>query len=429
MEQKIKVVVVGCGDRAWVYVREGVHSLNAMEVVAAVDPDPVRLKLMQDQFGVPAEMCFTDMKDVLALGKIGDCVVNGTMDQLHLQTALPFLKQGYDMLLEKPLTNNKADLMLLKKTADENGCKLMTCHVLRYAPFYLKVKELLMSGAIGEIQNIETSERVGATHSSYSYLRGKWKSEKECGSSLLLAKCCHDTDLLCWLNNSTTPEVVSSYGGRDHFNPENAPKGAGTRCLVDCPAEVRKNCIYDVQSMYLDNCIMPWYPWQCTGKNYQDVSQEEREESLKTYNPHGVCVYKAGGDIVDHQVLTVKFANGSTASHTVILGVMKPGRRIWIVGSEGEIEGNPDESLRLRKYNPKDSYYTEETINFLEREGETGGHFGGDKRLVYDFCNLMRGEPRSISCTAIDDSINSHLMVYAADESMRTGKPVRIDGN
>ena len=138
---KIKVIVVGCGDRATVYCHEGYDNLKQLEIVACVDPDPERLRYMRENFGVAENMCFTDINEVLKLGKIADAVINGTMDKLHLETALPFLRQGYHMLLEKPLVNNKQDLLLLKKTADENGVKLMTCHVLRYAPFYKKVKE------------------------------------------------------------------------------------------------------------------------------------------------------------------------------------------------------------------------------------------------------------------------------------------------
>ena len=184
------------------------------------------------------------------------------MDQLHMQTAIPFLKQGYHMLLEKPIVNNRADLIELYRISREHGCKLMTCHVLRYAPFYRKIKELILAGELGTIVNIRTDERVGAFHSSVSFVRGKWNREAECGSSLLLAKCCHDIDLVCWLNEGNPPEEVYSQGGRNFILPEKAPEGAGTRCLVDCPEEVRKDCIYDVQSMYLDNCLLPWYPWQ-----------------------------------------------------------------------------------------------------------------------------------------------------------------------
>lgn len=421
--KKISVVVIGCGDRATTYCREGVLNLKKMQVVAAIDPNPERLRYMQETFDVPADKCYKNMQDVLDQGKIADCVIDGTMDQYHMETAIPFLEQGYDMLLEKPIVNNRKDLLKIRDTAKAHGCKLMICHVLRYAPFYRKIKELLMDGVVGEIVNIQTSERVGAFHSSVSYIRGKWNSTKECNSSFLLAKCCHDIDLLCWLNNSTVPTKVSSMGGRDYFIEEKAPKGSGTRCLVDCPKEIREKCIYDAQNMYLDNCLIPQYPWQCTGKNWQDVTEEEKVESLKTYNPHGKCIYKAGGDIVDHQNVIVEFDNGSTAVHTLTLGAMRPGRSIWIQGTEGEIEGwVDDDHVMIRKYDPKTSWFQEYEEKVGVEDGVVDAHFGGDRGLVRDFCTMMEGVESSISRTSIDDSINSHLICYAADASMETGE-------
>lgn len=426
--EKIKTVLVGCGDRTCVYAEEGVRNLGLMEIVAAVDPDEVRLAYVQERFGVKPEMCFRSQKPLLEKGKIGDCVINGTMDQLHMETAVPFLKQGYHMLLEKPIVNNRKDLLELYRISRENGCKLMTCHVLRYAPFYRKIKELILQGELGEIVNIRTDERVGVFHSSVSFIRGKWNRESECGSSLLLAKCCHDIDLLCWLNDASKPKEVYSQGGRNFIVSEKAPKGAGTRCLVDCPEEVRKKCIYDVQSMYLDNCMLPWYPWQCTGKNWQDVTMEEKVDSLKTYNPHGVCAYKAGGDLVDHQNVSVKFENGSTAIHSLILGCMKAGRSIFISGTLGEIEGNVESGIfSLRKYDKKTSTYLEESYNFNDIRGETGGHFGGDRGLVSDFCGILLGQQPSVSYTSIENSVTGHLLVYAADESLKEDKPISME--
>lgn len=426
--KKIRVVAVGCGDRTCVYANEGVHQLGLMEIVAAVDPNEERLRYMREHFSVPIENCYKNIQEVLSQGKIADCVINGTMDWLHLETAVPFLEQGYDMLLEKPLVNNEKDLALLLETAERNKTRLMTCHVLRYSPFYKKIKELLLQGAIGEIVNVQTSERVGAGHASMSFLRGKWKNEKDCGSSLLLQKCCHDIDLLCWFNNGAYPVEVSSFGGRNYFIESKAPDGAGTRCLVDCPESVRKSCIYDVQSMYLDNCRLPWLPWQCTGKNYEDLSEEEKILSLKIDNPHGQCVYKTDGDLVDHQNVCVKFSNGSTATHSVMLGVMKPGRNIWIMGTKGEIEGFAEEGIfKLHTYDKKTSLFKTQIFSFLDVNGETGGHFGGDKGLIKDFCDIVLGKEPSLSYTSIQDSITGHLLVYAADRALKENKIIKLE--
>lgn len=424
----IKIVVIGCGDRATVYCEEGVNQLKKMEIVAAIDPDKERLRYMREHFGITEAQCYTDMQDVLIQGKIADCVINGTMDTMHYETTIPFLKQGYHMILEKPVVNNAEQLLEIKKVAKENQCKLLVCHVLRYTPYYRKIKEMLDNGDLGEIMNIQTSERVGAYHSSMSYIRGKWNSAKHCGSSLLLAKCCHDIDLICWLNHGKKPISVQSDGGRDYFLREKAPKGSGNRCLVDCPDEIRKNCVYDVQSMYLDNCLLPWYPWQCTGKNWQEVTEEEKVESLKIYNPHGRCIYKCDeGDIVDHQNVMIHFEDGSTAIHTVTLGAMRPGRTIWVQGTKGEIEGRAEDGvLYYREYDKKTSRYNEYQVNFSDTEGETGGHFGGDKGLVADFCALMRGETPSVSCTSIDDSVTGHMLCYAADEALQTKSIIEL---
>lgn len=426
-DKKIKVIVIGCGDRATTYLKNGVHVFGEMEPVAAIDPNTEALRYMQETFGMTKEQCYTDINDVLAQGKIADCVINGTMDQFHLETAIPFLEQGYDMLLEKPIVNNKEDLMKIRDTAKANGCKLMICHVLRYTPFYTTIKKLIMDGEIGDIMNIQISERVGAFHLSSAFIRGKWSSRKNCDSSFILAKCCHDMDLLCWLNNGTAPKKVSSLGGRDYFIEEKAPKGSGKRCLVDCPKEIREKCIYDAQNMYLDNCLIPQYPWQCTGKNWQDVTEEEKVESLKTYNPHGVCIYKTDGDIVDHQQVIIEFENGSTAGHTLTLGAMRPGRSIWVQGTEGEIEGwVDDDHVTVQKYDRKTSWYETKTVPTNVDKNLVDRHHGGDRGLVRDFCDMMEGKDFSISRTSIDDSINSHLVCYAADESMETGKLVEI---
>ena len=215
--------------------------------------------------------------------------------------------------------------------------------------------------------------------------------------------------------------------GRDYFIPEKAPKNSGTRCLVDCPKEIREKCVYDAQCMYLDNCQIPQYPWQCTGKNHEDVTEEEKIESLKTYNPHGECIYKAGGDIVDHQNVMITFKNGSTAVHTLNLGSMRPGRSIWVQGTEGEIEGwVNDDYVMLRKYDRKTSRYLEEKVGIDNEPGVVDAHFGGDKGLVQEFCNMMLGKEASISRTTIDDSINGHLTCYLADESMQENVVKRL---
>lgn len=427
--KQVSVIIVGNGDRSNCYCRYALSHPEALKVAAIVDPSKRKRAEGAKTYGVPEELLFESVEDCVTYhdehGKIADAVINGTMDELHYETAMPFLKRGYHMLLEKPVVNNMEQLLDIQKTAKENGCLLMVCHVLRYTPFFLAIKKRLLAGEIGEIVHIETSENVGVAHSSNSYIRGKWNSTEKCGSSMLLAKCCHDLDLFCWLNNTTTPTKVASFGGRNFLIPEKAPEGAGTRCLVDCPHV--DTCIYSAKSIYVLNDHFPWYPWDCIDKNYNDITMEEKIESLKTINPHGACAFKTDSDIVDHQALILHFANGSTASHTMIQGSVIGRRLIRVVGTKGEIEGSIDTSkFTVYKYNFDTAGYTTEEIDVSAEIGKEDHHAGGDAGIIRDFVKMVNGGETSISCTSIEDSIAGHLSVYMADASMEDGEEKEI---
>ena len=107
----------------------------------------------------------------------------------------------------------------------------MICHVLRYAPFYVAVKERLLAGEIGDIINIQATEHVSYHHLAVSFVRGKWGNEEKCGAPMLLAKCCHDMDLIMWLKSGVAPRQVASFGSDFQFDPAKKPGSAGKRCL------------------------------------------------------------------------------------------------------------------------------------------------------------------------------------------------------
>ncbi len=427
--QQVKVIIIGNGDRAGCYCKYAISNPERLKVVAIVDPDPRKQALGQKLYGVEKERCFNSVDECIAFyeahGKEADAVLNCTMDELHYQTAMPFLKRGYHMLLEKPVVNNMEQLLEIKRTAQEHGCLLMVCHVLRYTPFYGRIKERILAGEIGEIVHIETSESVGVAHASNSYIRGKWNRRATCGSSMLLAKCCHDLDLLCWLNGETKPTDVASFGGRNFLVPEKAPKGAGTRCLVDCPHV--DTCIYSAKSIYVNADHFPYYSWTCIDKDYHDITMEEKIESLKTNNPHGECAYKTDSDLVDHQALMLRFENGSTATHTMISGVVRASRLIRVVGTHGEIQGMiEDSAFTVRTFDFATASYVEEVVDVSKDIAAEDHHAGGDARLIRDFVNMLCGGETSVACTKIDDSIYGHLCVYKADESMENMKEMKI---
>lgn len=427
---QVKAVVVGYGDRGSIYADYAFRYPEELKIEAVVDPDPFRLELAKEKFKLKDEQCLTDFETLLSKGKIADFAIIATMDQLHYEQAKALMMQKYNLLLEKPIVNNSKELQELKQISEEKNLKIMVGHVLRYTPFYKAIKQILLDGEIGEIMHMETSEFVGTVHADCCYIRGKWNKEETCGSGMLLAKCCHDFDLLCWLNNQTIPTDVVSYGGRNFIVPEKAPEGSAGKCYEDCPHI--DTCRFSAKALYIDNCLMPYYSYMplCNAlkKNYSELTEEEKLESLKTTNPMGVCSYKTGSDLVDHQTVMLKFKNGSTATHSMITAVPRGGRKIHIIGTEGEIEGFFESNkFVIRNFDFATSAYKEREINVSDKIIPGVGHGGGDIVLIEDVVKRLQGEKPSISSTDIRDSINGHECVYAAERSRIENICVRLN--
>lgn len=422
--KKITVAVMGFGDRGQIYASYAKKAPDRMEIVACIDPDPVRLQKAKTLYGLREENCFADPAAFYAREKMCDAVINATMDSLHVKTTLPLLEKGYDVLLEKPITSDEAELLQLQAAAKRTGRVLMICHVLRYAPFYVKIKQLLAGGSLGKIVHMYCSENVYIPHMLSSYVRGKWNSESACGSGMLMAKCCHDLDLIVWLTGGLRAEAVASFGERSVFCAANKPKNAGTRCLVDCAAE--PSCPYSARKLYLENDRFPFLVWaNVPGKDWDQVTRAEKEQLLKTTNPHGACAYE-NRDLVDHQSVLVRFEGGVTATLDMTGGTSRPGREIHIVCERGEIEGFLESNrFVVRRYDADRADYREETVEITE--DTSGAHSGGDLRLAADFVARVAGEEPSVSCTSIDDSIEGHRLVIAAEAARREQKVVKWD--
>lgn len=243
----VTAIIVGAGHRAMVYANLAVTRPDMLQIVGVADPNPVRRKMVMDKFGFGEDMCFTSAEELAKKGRLADTVINGTMDDQHIATSIPLLDCGYDMLLEKPFAVNEEQALQLRDCARRNGSKVMICHVLRYTPFYYSIKERVARGDIGEIVNIQMNEHVSYHHLSTSYVRGKWANTKKCQTSMLLAKCCHDIDLMMWIMSETKPVQIASFGGRCQFRPENAPADAGTICMKDCPHV--DSCVYSTKRL------------------------------------------------------------------------------------------------------------------------------------------------------------------------------------
>lgn len=418
MDKKpLEAIIVGGGHRSLTYAELAELEPDKLRIVGVADPDPFRRETIAKRFGIPDDRCFESAEQIAAVPKFADAVINGTMDHIHVSTSLPLLKAGYDILLEKPFAVNEEEARLLVKTANEYGRKVMVCFVLRYAPFYSEIKKTILSGEIGNIINIQTNEFVSYHHMSTSHVRGKWNNSDRCHSSMLLAKCCHDLDIMMWLMGETKPKYISSFGCDMQFVKENAPENAGERCLVDCP--LVDTCLYSAKRLYIDHPDR-WkvYVWDKL-EHLENPTIEDKIELLKT-SPYGVCAYKSDNNVVDHQTVSVMFESGATGTHNMVGGSSKGTRTITITGTKGMITGDFEEGkFTVSLINPAPGCEHDDTEYDLHINDDT--HGGGDLKLVRDFVAYCRGEETSVSCTSISDSLSGHLAVFLADKSMAEG--------
>ncbi len=419
----LKTIIVGGGHRSLTYAALSEIESDKMEIVGVADPNENRRKSIAERFNIPEDKCFASSEELANTPKFADAVINGTMDHIHVETTIPLLKAGYDVLLEKPFSVNEKEARELVEAAEKYGRKVMVCFVLRYAPFYRKIKDLILAGEIGDIISIQTNEYVSYHHMSTSHVRGKWNNSDRCHSSMLLAKCCHDIDIMMWLMSETKPALVSSFGCNKQFKLENVPENSGTRCLVDCP--LVNDCLYSAKRLYIDHPDRwSFYVWDVL-EHRENVTIEDKIELLKT-SPYGVCAYKSDNNVVDHQTVSVFFENGATGIHNMVGGTSEGTRTIHITGTKGVIKGDFKKAVfTLSKIDPRPGCEHDDTVFDLKIDNDS--HGGGDLDLVRDFVAYARGEEPSVSCTSITDSLSGHLVVFLADKSRENnGIPEKV---
>lgn len=425
--KKLWTAIVGYGNRGQVYADYSLDYPDELGLAAVIDPNPFKLQEAKKRYNLSDDRLFTSYEDFEAKNIPCDFVVNATMDQYHYETAMKILAGKHDMLMEKPIVPNEKELMDIKRLADANGCNVFICHVLRYTPYYRTIKKLLLSGAIGDIMTMEMNEHVCMAHYLTAFTRGKWNSEATCGSGFLLAKCCHDLDLMCWLNNATEPDRIFSMGSRSQFVSAKKPEGAAAFCH-ECKYE--RECPYSAIKLHMEMDAMPFLTWDRLNKSLDEITDEEKLAFLKQ-DIYGKCAYDDLGDLVDRQNVMVAFKDGSTCSFTLVGGATKADRYLHIVGTTGEIEGKLEENkFILRKYIDGSFSGSSEEIdvkNEIVSNAKYGGHSGGDFSIMHDLIAYLNGDKSSVSITKLEDSINGHLCIFAAEQSRRSGQLVSVD--
>ena len=406
------LVLIGAGARGMTYARL-IQKSDRARIVAVAEILPDRRERAMQELGLTPEAMYNHADDLLAAGKLADACIIATQDRDHYDEAIEALNLGYDLLLEKPISPYAQECVHIAHLAREKGCRVAVCHVLRYAPFFVALKKIIDSQELGRVVEIQHNENIGNFHMAHSFVRGNWRNSEE-ACPIILAKSCHDLDLLVWLTGSRC-QSVASFGELTYFKEENAPTGSTERCL-DCPAA--KDCRFDVRKTYL-NTIGSWPTSALT----VDQTEAGVLKALRE-GPYGRCVYRCDNDVCDHQVTILRFENGVTATFNLSAFTNRVARTMKIMCEHGEIRAS--ESAGCIELIPFASTGVAETAGRVIYPARGGkGHGGGDEGIVLALLDMLENDGAVMSSN-IAASIESHLMAEAAERSRREHRVVDV---
>jgi len=401
----IKALLLGAGGRGFGYASYTVEHGDKIQFIGVAEPVDVRREKFVTDYNIAPERTFNSWKEALSVEKFADVVFICTQDQDHVAPTEQALALGYHVILEKPMAVTPADCVKLGELAKEKNLLFAICHVMRYNAFGRKVKEVIEQGLIGDIMNVEHKENVWNIHQAHSYVRGNWRRSDE-ASPMILAKSCHDMDMLLWWIDSKCTSV-SSFGSLGHFKPEKAPVGATKRCFDGCA--IKDRCPYDCEKVYLEQN----HEWMQSAVSI-DTSKDALKAALLT-GPYGRCVYHCDNDVVDHQVASMAFESGAVAVFTMS-AFNKGGREVIMMGTKGMLTAI-EHKEEVEVYDFETGATTVYPVTL-----QAGGHGGGDTGLMDAIVEaLATGKPMS---TGAEVSVESHLMAFAAEASRLSGKTI-----
>jgi len=414
-------ITVGAGSRGTTYTTEMLKMPEKYKLVGMADPMSEKRRKYMREFGLAEEQCFADWREILAKPKMADVAIIATVDNMHYEPAMRAIELGYDLLLEKPVANTERECIDIANAARKKGVKVLVCHVLRYTPFYKKVKSLVKSGLIGEVMSVDQVEAIGDVHFSHSYVRGNWHNTAT-SAPMLLAKSCHDLDVIQWLADKPCKKV-SSFGDLTYFTAKNAPEGAPVSCVDgDCPH--RAQCIYNCRKIYVGEDFPVWRDiFRSIHATKSEYTDEEIFDLLRN-STYGKCVFHSDNDVLDHQVVSMQFEGGATATLNVN-AFNRGGRFTRVYGTKGELYAFfSDKEINVRTFADRKKFTVpvEETTT----ESIAGGHGGGDAGISYDLYNFLEGNEIELGASEIGISVYNHLIGYAAEQARHTDTVVDV---
>ncbi|HMO62324.1 MAG TPA: Gfo/Idh/MocA family oxidoreductase [Ferruginibacter sp.] len=404
----VTAITIGAGNRGNVYGNYALQHQHQLNIVGVAEPIALRNERHAQKHNIPQANRFTTWEEVFKKPKFADAVIIATPDNLHYGPCIKALEMGYDVLLEKPISPSEKECRDIMALTRKTGRIVAVCHVLRYAPYFVKLKEIMSSGVLGNIISIQHLEPIEHIHMSHSYVRGNWHNSKAT-TPIILAKSCHDLDILRWLTGKPC-KSIQAFGDLSWFTTKNAPAGSTARCSDGCAVEAQ--CPYSALEIY----------YRKRQRNYVFDLPEDKSmqadyilQQLKTTD-YGRCVYKMDNDQPDHYTANILFDGGLTASFSMEAFTSYEGRRTRIMGSLGDIVGDMTAFVHT-------DFLTGQKTEWRQT---TDMHGGGDWRLVANWIQAVSTGDAGVLTSTIDQSVESHIMGFMAEESRKNKKVMDV---
>lgn len=407
----VRIVAIGAGNRTNKYLEYFVQNPTKVRLVGVVDINTIRISNVAKRFGLAPEQCFTDYNDFFASGIEADAVMICTNENVHFDPCIKAINAGYHVLLEKPIAPTLQECQDIGKAAKEKGVIVAVCHVMRYHPYFMKIRELATSGELGKIVSISHTSAVGLDRTTHGFVRGLWNNDQRT-NPMLLSKCCHDIDLLLWIAQSTCRRVAS-FGSLRWFKAENAPAGSAMRC-IHCNPDVQKQCPFSAVNLYKER-----HEWIANfdvkdGETIDDVIDRELAEG-----PYGRCVFHCDNNVVDHQIVALEMDNDITINFTMDCFRLDDNRDTRICLTEGEIIGN-EKTIIINRFRD----HSRSVIDFSHTQ-DLPFHAGADLNIVANFVDAIAGNQTEMA-TSIDLSVESHRLCFEAERSRKEHRIIEL---
>ena len=409
-QRPVSIVAIGAGNRTNKYLEYVRRNPDKARLIGVVELNDLRRQKVAVEFGLDASCCYTDYRDFFRSPLEADAVMICTPENMHFEPAMLAIEAGYHVLLEKPIAQTLEECLAIGEAARRKNVIVSVCHVLRYHPYFIKLKELACSGELGNIISINHCTSVGVDRATHSFVRGLWSREADT-NPMLISKCCHDIDFLLWLTK-TRCRKITSFGSLRWFRSKNAPEGSAERC-IDCKVEAQ--CpfsavdLYRVRRDWISNFDIP------QGKTIDQVIEDELREGK-----YGRCIYHCDNDVVDHQIVSMEMDSEVTINFSMDLFTLKDHRKTHICLTEGEKDGN-ETLLRVRRFRGG-----AETDNDFSNLSHQPFHAGADLDIVADFIDAIHSEEKYLR-TSIDLSVESHRICFEAERSRKEQRMVLFE--